>query len=79
MKNCWLVNKNKVVIEQLNIDPNIPQHGKWYISKPISSNKSKYLHKDGIWRDSTVNEKDEYTGYFDSKEEAEEAYFNEEL
>lgn len=29
-----------------------------------------YLHQDGIWRRGTLNEKGEYTGYFESKEEA---------
>lgn len=78
MKNCWLVKKNDVSIEQLNIDPNIAEHGKWYVSKTVGV-KFKYLHRDGVWRDATVNENDEYTGYFDTKEEAEETYANEEL
>jgi len=39
----------------------------WYVSNPQTK---EYLHPDGVWRDSTMNSKGEYTGYYSSKEEA---------
>jgi hypothetical protein len=46
---------------------------KWFVfNHSDSDEESNYLHNDGIWRNTTVNESGEPTGYYDTKEEAEE-------
>ncbi len=48
-------------------------NGKFYVlCRPIGQS-TQYLHSDGKWRPSTINEDDGYTGYFDSREAAEKA------
>lgn len=46
-------------------------HGKWYVA--ASDDGMKYLHSDGVIRRGTVRPDGEYSGYFDTKEEAEAA------
>ena len=41
--------------------------GKWYIAD--DENSMRYLHSDGVWRNSTSNG-GRYTGYFDTRNEA---------
>lgn len=46
--------------------------GHWFIIRRLPGEiLGKYLHSDGVWRDTTFNEKDELTGYYDTKEDAE--------
>jgi hypothetical protein len=46
---------------------------KWFVfNHSDSDEESNYLHRDKIWRNTTVNENGEPTGYFDTKEGAEE-------
>jgi hypothetical protein len=47
--------------------------GKFFVVRGIPDKTSEYLHKDGVWRWSTLNEKGRYTGYFRSKAVAETA------
>jgi len=84
MKNYWL-NRNKININEVSAGNTF--QGKWYITKCKTpaiygsywtlwdNDATYYLHKDGKWRQSTVNEDKEYTGYFDSKEDAEKALY----
>jgi hypothetical protein len=77
MKNFWLDRRPKIV-QMLDIyNPDVYQ--KWYICKPNPdanpyigfSSQSLFLHKDGIWRTTTwVSETSQYSGYFDTWEEA---------
>ena len=62
MKNFWLDRKPRI-LQQLN--PHVDFYARWFWP-------SEFLHKDGIWRSSTYNSTTgEYTGYFNSQEEAE--------
>lgn len=45
----------------------------FYVAAEDVERKTYYLHKDGKWRGRTFNENDEPTGYFASREEAEQA------
>lgn len=45
----------------------------WYVCKQKNPNEALYLHNDGKWRKST-DCGGKYTGYFPTKEEAEETY-----
>jgi hypothetical protein len=65
MRNYWLP---VIKVEEHEYQ----HHIWWYISKSRDNQKVLYLHKDGIWRGTTLNEKNEYTGYFPSKQAAEE-------
>lgn len=51
--------------------------GEFYIQATVSArfrDKHLYLHKDGVWRPDTGRlDKDEYSGYFKTREEAERA------
>lgn len=38
----------------------------WYMTREPEEGKDEYFHSDGKWRPTTVNEKDEFTGYFPS-------------
>lgn len=85
MKNHWLNNKKYTdpVIKQYNYFINNCRwyiskqlNYRWYISKQLKSNSDNilYLHKDGCWCSTTTNNKNEFnefTGYYDTKEEAE--------
>lgn len=83
MKNFWLDRRPKIV--QM-LDPyNSDVFMKWYIIKPnhdavpfIGFNSNSYfLHKDGVWRSNTYNDKtSQYSGYYDSWEEAYERLMN---
>jgi hypothetical protein len=86
MKNYWL-DKNTITINEVALGNTFA--GKWYITKCKKPSLSSYgadwmlwpeevtyyLHSDGKWRQSTVNEDREYTGYFDSKEDAEKVLY----
>jgi hypothetical protein len=84
MKNYWL-NRNRININEVSVGNTF--QGKWYVTKCKTTiygadwtlreeGTTYYLHKDGKWRQSTVNEDKEYTGYFDSKEDAEKVLYN---
>lgn len=82
MKNYWLERRNLLIeIKQVSSGNNF--QGKWYVTKSKKIkfdldnldwigdyDSTDYLHKDGKWRKCTINEKGEYTGYFDSEEDA---------
>lgn len=70
MKNFWLSRKPKIC-QQTN--PYADFYGKWYIMKRSYTQETDlYLHRDGIWRVTTYNILiGEYTGYFNSRHEAE--------
>lgn len=88
MKNYWLERKDST-IEIKQVIPSIGTafSGKWYIAKSKTMPDSmddwlwsedygtNYLHSDGKWRRCTVNEDGEYTGYFDTIEDAEKALY----
>jgi len=77
MRNYWLARRPRILQNSMSPD----YHGKWYIIKIIENvlfwgydqdNPHIYLHKDGIWRDSTWNEVTrDYDGYYDTFEDAE--------
>lgn len=49
-------------------------YGKWFIIKHfgVGSESHRYLHRDGIWRESTYNPlTDNFDGYYDDVNEAE--------
>lgn len=74
MINAWLERMPKIY-QQSN--PYADYYGRFYVSKG-SPNSSLYLHKDGIWRTTTFNPQlGEYSGYFITRKEAEEAIENE--
>lgn len=88
MKNYWLERRGWT-IEVKQVIPSIGTAfaGKWYVAKCKESPKNmddwcwsedygtSYLHKDGQWRRCTVNEDGEYTGYFDTEEDARKALY----
>lgn len=62
----------ETVIDQFCLDGS-DNDGNWYVARTTNHHShlvTEYLHKDGVWRGSTHNEDDEYTGYFDTEEEA---------
>lgn len=76
MKNFWLNRRPQIIqISDIFNDAYL----KWYIRK-LNRNitpfvgygsDSYYLHKDGVWRTTTYNEKiGQYSGYYDTWEEA---------
>ncbi len=85
MKNYWL-DRNQININEVSVGNTFA--GKWYVTKCKTptiygadwtlweEGTTYYLHKDGKWRQSTVNEDKEYTGYFDSREDAEKVLYN---
>lgn len=81
MRNYWLDRRPKIaqVLDPYNPDV----YHKWYICKPSPDayqngylyvgygHTSLFLHKDGVWRNTTYNvETEQYSGYYDSWEEA---------
>lgn len=72
MKNFWLQRRPRIY-QQIN--PYADHYGKWYVLKRSDTlNTDLYLHKDGEWRITTFNVSEgQYTGYFDTLVEAEEA------
>lgn len=75
MKNFWLLRRPRIY-QQVN--PYAEYYGKWYVIKHSDSlGADLYLHRDGIWRVTTFNINcGDYTGYFDTKEDAEDALLN---
>jgi hypothetical protein len=67
MKNYWLP-----IIEIKCYDQENRIY--WYIAKSKNHGygNTSYLHEDMIWRKTTLNEKDRYTGFYKTKKEAEE-------
>ncbi len=72
MINKWLETKDAIEIKQHN-------DGKWYVCKHIKEEKKEtmlkpcrelYLNKNGNWY-STTSPDGKWSGYFDTKEEAE--------
>ena len=51
----------------------IPKHTKDYHGQTFPYDRTQYLHKDYRWRNSTKNEQNEYTGYYDTLQEAQQS------
>jgi hypothetical protein len=76
--NYWLARRPQII---QSLDPYTPDYyGKWYVIKIIEDilynpdQPHLYLHKDGVWRESTFNNiTGSFDGYYDSFEEAESA------
>jgi len=72
MKNFWLLRRPRIY-QQTN--PYTDEYGKWFVLKYSNAvGTDLYLHKDGVYRVTTFNSQaGEYTGYFDTEDEAKEA------
>jgi len=76
IKNYWL-DRRPNIFQMLDMyNPDVYQ--KWYICKPnldaipyLFNSQFYFLHKDGVWRTTTYNgETSQYSGYYDTWEEA---------
>lgn len=85
MKNYWLENRYLTQIwQQLEVDQCHEVYGKFYVIRYIRKTYEAwvinpllaqpdclYLHTDGVWVVNSTSSEDGWTGYFDTKEEAE--------